>query len=63
MGDGNSINITGQPWLLDNQNPFINLSSQSLVNGNVSVIMATEHKGWDEDILADLFNEKDRNCS
>ena len=62
MGSGVSINILGQPWLLDDNNPFITSNSMSLNIAKVASITSINHSGWDEDILADLFNERDQHC-
>ena len=59
---GNSVNIVGQPWFLDDSKPFITSNVQGLENHKVSAIMATEYKGWDEEILRDLFNTMDQQC-
>ncbi|XP_074353507.1 uncharacterized protein LOC141703747 [Apium graveolens] len=62
VGSGDFINILGQPWLLDDHNPFITSNSRSLDNTKVASIMTTYQSGWDEDILADLLNERDQSC-
>lgn len=62
VGSGNSINIVGQPWLSDDQNPYITSNSQVLVHSKVSSIMALDKREWNEDILKDLFNDRDQQC-
>lgn len=62
VGSGDSINIVGQAWLLDDQNPFITTCTLSIANEKVSALMETDHRGWDEEILTDIFNERDQNC-
>lgn len=57
-----SIDIVDQPWLLDDHNPFITSNLQALVQSKVSSLMATDYRGWDEDILNDLFNDGDQQC-
>lgn len=54
------INIVGQPWLLDDHYPFI--TSNSPAHSKVSSIMSMDHRGWDDDILKDLFNDRDQHC-
>lgn len=62
MGSGNSINIVGQPWLLDPHNPFITSTTPGLSHNKVSSLMSMSHRGWDEDILTDMFNDRDQQC-
>lgn len=62
MGTGDDINILRQPWLSDRENPFVESISQSLENNKVSFMMDLDHKVWDEEILADLFNYRDHEC-
>lgn len=62
VGSGEMINILGQPWLLDDHNPFITSDSPALANNKVSSIMSMEHRGWDDEILKDLFNDRDQDC-
>ncbi|KAL8131281.1 hypothetical protein AgCh_007272 [Apium graveolens] len=62
IGSGNSVNILDQPWLLDDHNPFITSAVQGLENYKVSALMAMDHRGWDEEILRDLFNTRDQQC-
>ncbi|XP_074363465.1 uncharacterized protein LOC141704019 [Apium graveolens] len=62
VGLGEMINILGQPWLLDDHNPFITSDSPALANNKVSSIMSMEHRGWDDEILKDLFNNRDQEC-
>ncbi|XP_074362353.1 putative mitochondrial protein AtMg00310 [Apium graveolens] len=44
VGSGEMINILGQPWLLDDHNPFITSDSPALANNKVSSIMSMEHR-------------------
>lgn len=60
MESGDSIHIIGEPWLLDDHNPFITSNSQTLVQSKVSSLMVTDSRGWDEDILNYLFNDRDQ---
>lgn len=59
IGSGNSVNMVGQPWLLDDSNPFITSNIQGMENYNVSALMDMEYRGWDETILRDMFNARD----
>lgn len=62
IGSGNYVDIIGQPWLLDDTNPFITSPAQGLQDYKVSALMATDHRGWDEEILRDMFNIRDQQC-
>lgn len=62
IGSGNSVNIVDQPWLIDDHNPFITSDVQGLENHKVSALMSMDHRGWDEEILRDLFNTRDQQC-
>lgn len=57
---GESIAITGQPWLQNDVNPYITTVSQSIVNKTVSSLMCTEKRDWDIDVIRDVFNEEDQ---
>ncbi|XP_017225038.1 uncharacterized protein LOC108201258 [Daucus carota subsp. sativus] len=60
VGSGEKISIVGQPWLMDSHNPFITSNSKVLRKNKVCSLMVSDHRGWDEDILRDLFNEIDQ---
>ncbi|KAL8131372.1 hypothetical protein AgCh_007343 [Apium graveolens] len=62
IGSGNFVNVIGQPWLLDENNPFVTSTIQGLQNHKVSALMSMDHKGWDEEILCDMFNTRDQQC-
>lgn len=52
----------GQPWLQEEDNPYITTELQGLDHAKVSVIMRRYGRRWDEDIVADLFNNRDQHC-
>lgn len=62
VGSGNKINISGQPWLKDESNPFITSNNPSIQHNTVSSLMRVGAKEWDEDIIKDLFNDTDQDC-
>lgn len=62
IGSGNSVNIVGQPWLLDEHNPYITSPVQGLQQYKVSALMSMDHRGWDDEILRDMFNVRDQQC-
>lgn len=62
MGLGTNIKIVGQPWLSDAQNPYVTSSSPSFGNHTVSNLMCVSNRMWDEEVIRDLFNERDQQC-
>ncbi|XP_074353402.1 uncharacterized protein LOC141692452 [Apium graveolens] len=60
VGSGQMIDIVNQPWLLDDNNPYVTSNHPTLTHNKVSSLVSTEYHGWDEDILRDLFNERDQ---
>lgn len=62
VGTGEDINIPGQPWLSDREKPYVESTSPVLENNKVSSLMAVDCRMWDEEILADLFNDRDQEC-
>lgn len=55
------IEVLKQPWLTD-INPYITSESPSLVNCKVVSLMSENQVGWDNEILSDLFNDRDQRC-
>lgn len=51
VGSGEEIDIVGQPWLMDSQNPYITSDSVVLRQNKVCSLMVTGHRSWDEDVL------------
>lgn len=62
VGSGRSIQISNQPWLNDEDNPYITSESQVLDQSKVAGLMRENGREWDEDIIRDLFNERDQRC-
>lgn len=62
VGSGETIDILGQPWLLDDRNQYISSITQGPVDNKVSSIMTVDHRAWDEYILTDMFNSRDQQC-
>lgn len=48
VGSGEAISITNQPWLAEDDNPYITSTSQTFENNN--------------EVIRDLFNERDQQC-
>lgn len=61
-GSSDNIKILGQPWLPDDNNPFITTVSTMVENKNLSSPFCTDKKDWDIDISKDVFNSRDQNC-
>ncbi|KAM6584214.1 hypothetical protein CsatB_011216 [Cannabis sativa] len=61
IGNGSAISVLGEPWLPDPQNSFVSTSHPALQNAKVCNLMAMDGSGWDEDLIADLFLERDQN--
>ncbi|XP_074328372.1 uncharacterized protein LOC141666280 [Apium graveolens] len=61
VGSGESISIKNQPWLYDAANPYITSDSPTFENNTVASFICNSHE-WDEEIIKDLFNERDQRC-
>ncbi|XP_062075576.1 uncharacterized protein LOC133777401 [Humulus lupulus] len=62
VGNGESIKVISDPWLLDESNPCVTTFHPSLVDAKVSALMHVERGGWDVDLVHDIFNERDASC-
>ncbi|KAM6583826.1 hypothetical protein CsatB_010828 [Cannabis sativa] len=60
VGDGTRIQITGEPWLPHEENPKVISSHPSLITATVNSLMKPGELTWDDEILNDLFEERDR---
>ncbi|KAM6543667.1 hypothetical protein CsatB_008114 [Cannabis sativa] len=61
IGDGKLTAVIGVPWLPRNENQCITTVHPSLVGRNVDCLMKMEGRGWDEELVNDIFNAHDRN--
>lgn len=52
----------GQPWLANDHNPFVTTISPALNGHTVSSLMCKDRREWDEEVLTDLFNDRDQQC-
>ena len=59
MGSGSHISVYGEPWLPD-KNPFVISVNPTLNNVKVSQLMLHAPTRWDEELLEDMFEERDR---
>lgn len=62
VGSGESIGVLRQPWLVESDNPYIISVSPSLNNASVASLIDMNCREWDQDILKDLFNDRDQLC-
>ena len=62
LGSRERIPNMGQPWLLQEDNPYITSSGMVLENNTVASLMFTDKKEWDIDVIKDLFNDRDQSC-
>ena len=61
IGDGSTVKVWEEPWLPDDSNPYIESPvCCGLENAYVNSLRRTGISLWDEDILSDLFNERDK---
>lgn len=62
LGRGDQVKVSGHPWLINEDNPFITSELQGLEQATVASLMSMDGQGWDADIIADLFNARDQRC-
>ncbi|KAH9683148.1 reverse transcriptase domain-containing protein [Citrus sinensis] len=61
IGHGQQVLIGQDPWLPDTNNGFITSRiHEELAVAKVSSLMVPNQRSWDLDLLADIFNERDR---
>uniref|UniRef100_A0A803P795 Reverse transcriptase domain-containing protein n=1 Tax=Cannabis sativa TaxID=3483 RepID=A0A803P795_CANSA len=60
VGNGSSINVLNEPWLPDHQQPLVIYSHLALQHAKVCNLMSIDMSTWDDDILKDLFEERDQ---
>lgn len=59
VGNGESINIIADPWLPNEQDPYIHTRNTAIENQTVSSLMITGEKRWDVELIADVFDQRD----
>ncbi|KAK9101788.1 hypothetical protein Sjap_019042 [Stephania japonica] len=62
VGDGNLISICKDSWLQDQQDPKIQSPvREGLYDEKVRSLLDCNSRGWDVDVIKDLFNSRDQN--
>lgn len=60
VGDGTTIRILEDRWLPDKVNPFVSTNPYPYLEAaTVSSLKNAQDTGWDEDVISDIFNERD----
>uniref|UniRef100_A0A803PW73 Reverse transcriptase n=1 Tax=Cannabis sativa TaxID=3483 RepID=A0A803PW73_CANSA len=60
VGDGSRIPILDEPWLPHEENPKVMSSHPALENATVNALMKTGELVWDDEILADIFEDREQ---
>ncbi|XP_074347538.1 uncharacterized protein LOC141686399 [Apium graveolens] len=60
IGRGDSIQVMNQPWLMEEDNPFITTNSQSLEGRTVDSFLVTGIRQWDVNQIQEHFNTRDQ---
>uniref|UniRef100_A0A803PF19 Reverse transcriptase domain-containing protein n=1 Tax=Cannabis sativa TaxID=3483 RepID=A0A803PF19_CANSA len=60
VGNGTLINILNEPWLPDQNQPFVTSSHPALHPAKVCNLLKVNELTWDEEILQDLFDDRDQ---
>ncbi|XP_062100071.1 uncharacterized protein LOC133805941 [Humulus lupulus] len=61
IGSGETVSILSDPWLPDIANSFIQTTHPALNDKKVSQLMVRGSNMWDNDILLDIFSDRDIN--
>ncbi|KAL8146376.1 hypothetical protein AgCh_004207 [Apium graveolens] len=62
IGRGDNIQVLDQPWLMEEDNPFVTTSSQSLEDKTVKDFLIAGKNQWDVNLVREHFNERDQGC-
>lgn len=63
MGNGESVSVISEPWLPYNSDPFIHTVNKGLEGKSVSSLFAPDANEWDNDLLNDMFNQRDEHLT
>ena len=62
IGNGNQMCIWGEPWLCDEQYPYImSPMLDGWENATISLLKSAKGNVWNFDMLRQLVNERDKN--
>lgn len=61
VGNGLTVNILEDPWLSNEEDPYIHTVNDALSGTMVSSLLLPEQNQWDIDLLTDMFEERDIN--
>lgn len=61
VGSGVNMSVLKDPWLSILQNPYVTTSNIFLEGTMVSSLFVTGENRWDEDLIHDMFEERDVN--
>ncbi|XP_050238017.1 uncharacterized protein LOC126687501 [Mercurialis annua] len=60
IGDGQTVSISGEPWLMNIDNPFTTTDLHpTIAQASVNSLLKVDAKEWDLDVVSDLFNSRD----
>lgn len=60
IGDGSSIQVLDQPWLLTDENPYVTSIQEPLQGKTVVSVMCVNSKEWDVKVVRDVLNDRDQ---
>lgn len=61
VADGKKVSILGEPWLSCANNSFVGSDHMGLRRSFVCSLMKTCMREWDEDVVNDMFDTRERN--
>lgn len=61
VGTGKGITILNDPWLDNDNDPYIHTEHEALTGKTVDSLMIPGQNSWDEDLIHDMFTERDAN--
>lgn len=62
VGSGDKIDTCNQPWLEGEINPYITSDNPTIQQNKVKSLMLIGDRSWDEEVVRDLFSERDQRC-
>ena len=60
VGAGSSVDILHQPWLNDDDDPYVKTEMRILEENKVESLMVVGAREWDVDLITDIFDDRDR---